>query len=215
MSFVTTPIVRGIKEIQYLYDICYKQNLGFICGSYARYCCSQRYDVVLPSDVDIFPKSENSFNELKLLLGEPDYESKNAISYNRQFDDDRLRFSPKIQIVKYIHSFDNIEAILNIFDFSVARCGILSETECLVSSYFHEDENHRRLRMEYIKCPLSQIRRLTKYQQLKYKLSIKEFLKVLIRWEDYEHKDQLIRLLNQENFQESDLEELHKLIYID
>lgn len=52
-NFIKVPILRGFTEIEVIYDLIKDKNV-YICGGYARYCCSPNKEPTPSKDLDIY-----------------------------------------------------------------------------------------------------------------------------------------------------------------
>lgn len=203
VKFINQPIVRGFTEIKPLHNIISKYN-AWICGGYARYVCSKNSKPAIPEDVDVFCKTEDDFNkikeELKSLGITKTFETKVSISHHTK---DTILFScPKIQLIKprdekKLVTFGSIETILSNFDYTITRCAIISETECIIDEDFVADEEKRMINIKNIHCPISAVFRLSKYLNKGYHVSNMTILKLFLDWQerDQDYKDKIISYL--------------------
>ena len=67
-GFIKIDVIRGFSEIAFLYRIIKEtvKNNGFICGGYVRYMCSPLVNPIPAGDVDIYSKTQDDFDKLKM-----------------------------------------------------------------------------------------------------------------------------------------------------
>ena len=193
--YLNVPIVRGFTEIKVLYDLIKDKN-AWICGGYARYMCSQSKKVKPFGDVDIFCKDDESFKLITSAIEAvgitKSHESDVSVMYNPSKNENlpyQWKVLPKINIIKSIDearvkTSGELSDILDNFDYTIVRIGLISETECLADEHFLEDDNNNYLRIENVHCPVSSILRLAKYIKKGYRTKPIEVLKILSDWDD-------------------------------
>ena len=205
-GFEEIDIKRGFENIKNVfYDI---KDKGFFCGGYVRYMCSPRENPVEGKDIDIYCNTEENFEEIKKILTDNGLQIKNennmSVTFETIEDKNHRYYSGGInfQLVKpvleaRIVAVGSMEKILSNFDFTVVRCGLLSETKALVDCDFIHDEKHRNLRLKNIHCPVSSTLRCMKYSRKGYWLSPFQALTLFVDWEnrDDEYRIQLIDFL--------------------
>jgi hypothetical protein len=239
MSFKTIPLVRGFNEIKVFYDLCNIHN-SVICGGYARYCASPlpTPKVITAGDCDMFPKSEESSNNLleaiKLLGYEVIHENHVSVTLKPIEEKKKeLEYYPTPQIIKpiiegKIVALGTPEEILSNFDFTIVRACIVSPTEILVDEDFENDERNKTLRLRNIHCPISSLLRCCKYTRKGYFLRPAEALKLFIDWTNRgtEYQQRIIELFtesskgkaneqNPDGMTQEEIDELEALLRID
>lgn len=228
-GFVETPIKRGFTEIQEIYSII-KNHHAFICGGWVRYMASPRKNPIKAGDIDIYCESEKSFEELKnifLIEKKLSKRHENDISFTFAIPETgSLSTSPTIQLIKPVKegkivSIGTMQEILENFDFTVIRAGLLSENLALVDADFEHDEKYTLLRLKNIHCPISSTLRCMKYAKKGYFLRPLEALKLFIDWEKrtVEYKEKIIAYLDktdkEEGLTQEQIDELERLMRID
>lgn len=228
MAFTTVPILRGLTEIKDLYNICNVYN-AVICGGYVRYMCSPKKDPVKANDVDVFPRNINSFDNLKdyfihregLLI-----KHENNISLTLEAPKGTVwEYRPTIQLIKpikegFIVTLGTLEEILENFDFTVVRAGVLNPSFALVDEDFLRDEKNSILRLKNIHCPVSSTLRCMKYSKKGYYLRPMEALKLFLDWDnrDDEYRLKLIEFFEKSNTEDKwtreEIDELEALMRI-
>lgn len=227
-EFTTVPVRRGWLEIESIYQLITPLN-AFICGGYVRYMVSPRIEPIPAADVDIYCLEESAYDKLLKLFSELGFNKKHennmAVSYEYH-KDERFRYSPPLQIIKPVKeggivAFGSIQEVIENFDFSVIRCGLIGSKTALVDGNFLYDEERKKLRLKNIHCPISSTLRCMKYSRKGYFLRPTECLKLFLDWEnrgedyrlkiaDYLHKANEGKGLNQE-----EVEQLESLMRID
>lgn len=198
-EFLAVPIIRGFTEIEEIFDIAYG-NSCWICGGYPRYMCSPRKDPVPAGDVDIFPVDQTAYDKVLLAFKLLDYTTKheNAISTTlKNPDKGKNAYTPTVQLIKPVNegkvvTTGDFYEILDNFDFTVVRIGMISSISCMADPDFLADEKAGKLVFKNIHCPVSSTYRAMKYSKKGYYLPTKEALKLFVDWtnrgEDYQHK---------------------------
>lgn len=219
---IQVEIINNKEILNKLFKII--DDLGFICGGFARVCVE--VDNKIPcNDIDIYCKSEESFNILKNRLLENGYvikrESGAALSYSYVFEGDY-----PIQLIKPIseghtHITDeDIANILNNFDFTICRVGIYkkgNDLKAMCDDDFMRDSDAKELHIKDIHCPVAEIYRILKYLRKGFSIRTFEIIKVLTDWEQRpdEYKNNLINKLQKENPSQEEIDELESLLHID
>lgn len=167
-TFVRLPIQRNIDLLKNLFETVIQDD-GFLCGGFSRVCCSTNSDVIPSMDVDIYTKGKEQFEAISKRLELNGYFQKRTSETARTM---QYSFSGKlpVQLIAPLtegHVFlasDNVEEILNNFDFTVARVGITKESleknEAIADVDFSEDDSKNRLNIKNIHCPIAQIYRV-------------------------------------------------------
>jgi len=218
-GFVIRPVLRGFSEIKNLYYLIKGENLNcFICGGYVRYMASHTLKPIPPGDIDIYSYDDEAYEKLKDLLVNQEnlkvkFENEVSLTFHRSSDEKNKFFAcPPIQIIKPINegaikANGDMQTILENFDFTVIRCGLLNENEIMVDSDFENDEPKKILRIKNIHCPVSSTLRCMKYAAKGYWLPPFQALRLFLDWEN---RDEDYRLKIIEFFQKSEKEGLSK-----
>jgi len=221
----TTPLGKSkyeIVTIQRYQDLIknlfsnYIQDDGFICGGFARVCLEEK-DFKECQDIDIYCKNVEAFERIrKRLLAESLHiESRTsdiAISF-------KCAFTGKypIQLIKplnqgYVHTSDeNIEEVLNNFDFTIVRAGIYllnDELKAICDENFFKDKN--KLVIKNIHCPIAEVYRIAKYVNKGFTISTLEVVKVLQDWENRpeKYKIDILETLKKTNPSQKEIDEM-------
>lgn len=232
-TFVQIPILRGFQEIACLWELAQQFN-SMICGGYARYCCSQTRHPPQASDVDLFPQSDDASAKLVEAIKKIGFEVKheNEISVTfahlKEHADPKWLVCPSIQVIKpvlqgAIVTVGTMEDILNNFDFTIVRVGLLSPNTALADADFVADDKGWKLRLKNIHCPISSTLRCVKYSKKGFWLSAMETTKLFVDWTErgpeYQTKllDLIAKMKGPDGSEPSkeDIEELEKLMNID
>lgn len=233
-GFEIIKLQRGFTEIIPLWKILNKvidstKQDCFICGGYARYCASPKFEPVKAGDIDIYNEGKSAFNKLKQLLKYNKLnikaENEMAITYERPKSGE-FHYMPPIQAIKPIKiakivSVGSKETILSNFDFTVIRAAIESPTEVLVDKDFTHDESSNVLRLKNIHCPVSSTLRCLKYASKGYWLRPLETLKLFLDWDNRsdEYRGKLIGFLDKADkgtgLTQEEVDELEALMMID
>jgi len=227
--FQKVPIIRGFTEIEDLVEICEQFN-AVICGGYVRYMCSPRKNPVQAKDVDVFPKSERSFNDLKQHFLEVKgftVKHENNVSLTLEAPKGTIwEYCPVIQLIKPVKegaivTLGTLEEILENFDFTVVRAGLLSSTFALVDEDFLSDEKKMVLRLKNIHCPVSSLLRCMKYGNKGYFLRPMEAMKLFMDWDNRsnEYKSQLVEFFDksrtEDKWTREEIDQLEVLLRVD
>lgn len=229
-EYVEIPVLRGFTEIEWLHELI--RGLGIICGGYARYCCSQRTDIAIPGDVDIFPKDNWSYLQLRTLLMIHGFKIKHendvSISYypyvakNASLRELRKATLVPIQLIKpvaegRILTFGLVEEILDNFDFTVTRAAILNKDLVMVDKDFIQDDLDGVLILKHIHCPISSTIRCMKYAKKGFKLPVKEALKLFQDWMDrsLEYKQRIIDFFRSQDFTPVEAQSIYAMMKVD
>jgi hypothetical protein len=233
-GFEIIKLQRGFTEIIPLWKILNKvisstKKDCFICGGYARYCASPKFEVKSAGDVDIYSEDESAFNKLKHLLSIKGLKVKSendmAVTYERPTKGE-FHCMPPIQAIKplkiaKIVSVGTKEEILSNFDFTIIRAAIESPTEVLVDKDFIHDETHNVMRLKNIHCPVSSTLRCLKYAQKGYWLRPLEALKLFLDWDNRsdDYRLKLVEFLDKADegtgLTQEQVDELEALMRID
>lgn len=232
-NFIETRIVRGFSEIELVWELAQKHG-SMICGGYARYCASQLRKPAPASDVDLFPQSETGHEALiadvKALGFGVKHENEISVTFDhlKEHNDPRWIVCPTIQVIKpvlqgAIVTVGTMLEVLNNFDFTIVRAGIISPTTALVDEDFLADDGGWKLRLKNIHCPISSTMRYIKYYKKGYWLGLMESVKLFQDWSERgeEYQSKLVGLIEKmktpegEEPNKEDIEELEKLMNID
>lgn len=233
-GFETVKLVRGFSMIRTLWSIMQEvnnkyKNECFICGGYARWCASPKYNPAMPHDLDIYCEDKNIFNTLIGKLSNVplsiEHENDMAITFKHP-NEGEFHTIPPIQVIKpmtkgAIVTDGGMVNVLSNFDFTIVRAGILTPTQVLVDADFLHDEVGTILRLKNIHCPVSSLLRCIKYTSKGYWLSPTESLKLFEDWMNRppEYRDKIVGLVNKliadGELSKKEVEELEALMRID
>ena len=230
-GYVKSKIYRGFQEIKYIFDIIKSQNLNcFICGGYVRYMCSPKRNPYQAGDVDIYSHTQKDFDILLKILKKDNMSVKfeNDVSVTFANLNDRkhpLFISPTIQLIKPLKQGamvlkGTMEDILDNFDFTVVRCGLINENKAIVDADFEHDEIKSLLRIKNIHCPISSTLRCMKYAKKGYWMTPFESLKLFINWENRDDSYRMkiidmVKKFEDNGITKEEIEKLEALMRID
>ncbi|MCK9596754.1 hypothetical protein M0R19_06180 [Candidatus Pacearchaeota archaeon] len=234
-GFEQARVMRGFTEIKSLYEFLrnnFYENKAFICGGYVRYMCSPRKKPEPASDVDIYVYDQEFFDPFKDRITsyfdlKLKHENEVSITYEGILDTERSLFAcPPIQLIKpenkgAIVATGTMEEILENFDFTVIRAGLLNDTRALVDADFMHDEKLRLLRLKNIHCPVSSLLRCYKYARKGYFMRPIEALRLFSDWNnrDDEYRTKIIEFLTKSDsgngLTQEEVDELESLMRID
>lgn len=227
-KFDTIPVLRGFTEIKFLFEAAEKFD-AVIAGGYVRYMCSPDNDTAKAGDVDIFPKSEDVTYKLVEFLEHNEFRVKhhNEVAYTLKYEgsDTRLKAMPDPQVIKPIRdgrvvTVGSLEEILNNFDFTVVRVGLVTPESALADKDFSRDEDQKVLKIRNIHCPISTMIRALKYGRKGYYSGPVEAVKLFRDWDnrDTGYKRNVITLLEsivETSITEEDKKLLYRLLRVD
>lgn len=226
--FKRIKVLRGITAIEPIFKIVEKRSGAFICGGYARYCCSPTIDPIPARDVDIYSPDDVTYNKLKADFSkhlEVAFENDICITY-KQATAGVLAFCPTVQLIKPIKegkivARGTMQEVLSNFDFTVVRIGLLNRETALADEDFLEHESHKFLSLKNIHCPISSTFRIIKYGRKGYFARPIQILRLFIDWDDRDqaYRDKITLLLEEldkeTELSDDDIHELERLMRID
>jgi len=234
-GFELVPLRRGFIEIIPLWEILndvirhFKADV-FICGGYARWCASPKYEPAKVGDIDIYSETKKGYDRLfGRLIHDNNLKIKNENEMAITFEHPNsgvFHYMPPIQLIKPIKDGSivakgNKKTILSNFDFTVIRAAIESPDSVMVDKDFIHDETHNILRLKNIHCPVSSLLRCLKYVKKGYWLRPMETAKLFADWmnrdEVYRSKilDYIAKADAGEGLTEEEINELERLMRID
>ena len=219
-------VVRPALVKSILTNICQKD--AFICGGFARVACSPCSKPIPTSDIDIYLLREEDFDKVSKRIEDAKYikVKENDVSHVYSFaleSEDKLQ----INLIKpiqtgHLHTFGDLDAILQNFDFSIARVGVYLDDWDDISARgdvdFLEDEKAGYLNIKNIHCPVAEISRIVKYQAKGYKCPIIMILRCFMDWDErpLDFKSDLIAALTTDAvLSDTDVKKLYERLYID
>ncbi len=195
---------------------------GFICGGFARYCTTPRVMPNRVSDIDVYAKGDEEYEDIKGRFIFAGWESKKETPVSVTL---QKKGMPKLQLIKPIRQGNLVLAgtvteILENFDFTVARVGIADEgngLEAVCDDTYEEDELGKKLVIKNIHCPIAQVYRIAKYIRKGYWIGALEIIKIFRDWEERppEYIENLLGLLEREDPSKEDIDEMERLLHID
>lgn len=228
----TCKVLRGADKIAPLW---YKLNhkVKFV-GGFVRWMVSPNHDPAPPGDIDIYPNNTEDRDwvikeiaKLGLERLPPASKAMVAAGTDTRFwhvtklaSTATLLTGQKVQVINpvnagHVVAKGTMDELLNNFDFTVTRAGLVSLDEAVVDDEFIEDEMARRLVIKEIHCPIGAVKRIAKYTRKGYYCSPSEIYKLFVNWDERnsEYKDELREALAAfEGMKERDFENVD---YID
>lgn len=231
-GFVEKRILRGFFEIERLLEDIRNVSNGFICGGYVRWMASEHKNPVHAGDVDVYCYDDSDFTKLKEFFEktrglEIRFENNISITYKKPESSTHIYFAaPIIQLIKPVQegavvAKGDMKTVLENFDFTVVRCGLISKEVALVDADFEHDEPNQILRLKNIHCPISSTMRCMKYSRKGYWLPPAQALKLFLDWErrddDYrlKIKDFIEKANDGEGLTKTEIDELEAMMRID
>lgn len=184
---------------------------GFIGGGMARFVTmSHVFDVPEPRDIDIFPTSDEPWDEILEPLG---YTKGNPL-FNC-VDYTHPDYSYHVQLVnphsnEYITMWGSINHVLANFDFTINQVGLqaLDHGYLLVrGERTLGDLDSKTLHISHMNNPVAMAARVIKFSKLGYSISMSELAKLFIAWgerpEEYRNEITALVLNDSRNAEQS------------
>lgn len=224
-NYVYMKIQRNEEVLKDLFENVIHAD-GFVCGGYARLCLSTNKNPVECGDIDIYCRGDKQYEKILARLKRLGYyekrasEAANTMTYS-------FGGSLPIQLIKPLNkghvllSSENVEDILNNFDFTIARAAITFDTidtsEGIADKDFPQDEIKKNLRIKNIHCPIAQVYRIGKYLEKGYWCNIKSIIQVFEDWNDRDddYKRKILSTIQKEEPSKEEIRELEALLHID
>lgn len=230
-GYVKANVLRGGYEIEMLYLEMSKIG-GLICGGYVRWMCSQADQPVPPGDIDVYFPSEKDYERAKALFTNKyglsvKHENAVSLTFAKPPVGNALRGCRDIQLIKPINEGNvntihtGIEDVLNNFDFTVVRAGLLNPRLALIDADFDHDEPRKILRLKNIHCPVGSTLRCMKYSRKGYWLPPTQALKLFFDWDQRpdEYINRLVEFVTKANDGEGltrkEIDEMEAMMRID
>ena len=209
------PVIRGKEELRPLYE----RVPGYYLGGYVRWMCSPRRKPAPPADVDIYAHDEIVFEELKQRI-DREIRSENDVCITYKLKDSDLH--PPIQLIKpqikgALVTAGSMAEIIENFDFTICRIGLISLDEAECDPDFLDDEAMRHLVPKNIHCPISSTLRAMKYSRKGYYLTTSSCMALLDDWllRSDSYRDKIRDLLAIKEPTKEEIEELEFLMRFD
>lgn len=226
-KFKRVIVRRGFTEIKSLYNLTHKHG-AMILGGYVRYMVSTHATPHIAGDVDVYCRDDKTFKamhkallERHLVIG---HENEISLSFKKS-KAGNFSSCPAIQLIKpldigMIVAAGDMERVLENFDFTIVRAGLITRNKALVDIDFIEDELHQRLVLKNIHCPVSSLLRCCKYTRKGYYLRPAEAMKLFVDWDarDDDYRMRIVNLFKKSNLgdiTEQEVNELEVLLRID
>jgi hypothetical protein len=224
-NYVRLPIQRNQELLKTFFENIIKDD-GFVCGGFGRVSVSKNKDLIPSMDLDIYTKGKDQFEAISKRLELAGYyefrKSETARTMHYSF-----KGALPVQLIMPLNegnvllSSENVEDILNNFDFSIARVAITKESfeknEAIADVDFEKDDARKHLNIKNIHCPVAQVYRLSKYMEKGFWAPIIQIVKVLEDWENRgdEYKSKIRDTIMKEDPTQEEIQELEKLLHID
>lgn len=210
---------RGLTEIKELLHLV-NTGGGFVGGGYARYCLSPLPKPSVPSDVDIFCKELGAYqyfiDEIVRRGGKVKVQTLNATTIKPP---ESWVSCPMIQIISPNVMVGDPWSIISRFDFTIAIAALTWQDQGIAHLEFEDHEYKQVLVVNYIQCPVGNMRRAMKYIKKGYRLPVKEMVKFYEDWmnKPTETQREIMELMGMapEQWTEKTRERFRDLIYID
>ncbi len=209
--YLKIPVVRDFAKIERLFKIVSENNLGYIAGGFVRFAASPKKEPSPYRDVDIFTRGLDQYKQLVRILKYEEHlnvkiETEMSITFKTD-NNEVFKDCPMINLVKPINKNklltygDTLETVLDNFDFSICRIGLISSTECLAWDSFLFDEKNKNITILKMESPIAIIARLCKYAEKGYKVNIPSIVTIFQEWEKRgpEYKDKIFKALERLN----------------
>jgi len=224
-NYVRLPIQRNQELLKTFFENIIKDD-GFICGGFGRISVSKSKDLIPSGDIDIYTKGKDQFEAISKRLELAGYyefrKSETARTMHYSF-----KGALPVQLImplnegKVLLSSENVEDILDNFDFSIARIAITKESleknEAIVDKDFEKDDAKKHLNIKNIHCPVAQVYRLSKYIEKGFWANIVQVVKILDDWSNRsdEYRIKIRETIMKEDPSQEEIQELEKLLHID
>lgn len=195
MSYNKTPILRCHDLVKIVFQL--TGDEGFIAGGFARYCVSKADEPNVPGDIDVFCKDDDTYNRItERFKKNPSVVRKSAsdieVKYEYRIAEGYHKDCYNIQLIRPVSIFNMVAdgdwpRILDNFDFTIAKCAIISSEEAMVHEDFHDHDASGVLVVTNIHCPISSMKRAIKYCTKGFSIPSRELLKL---FKDYESRPQ-------------------------
>lgn len=140
----TLPILRGFEEVK-KYAEAASLHGAYICGGYARWCCSTANPPMPPNDIDVFL----TMNGVGRMI-EEDFKALGCKKKRASSAAITMKLPEKIQagsrqvediqiIIKDAFS-SSVEDIISSFDFNICQAAIVDDKSVIVTDKFAEEE---------------------------------------------------------------------------
>lgn len=187
MSYKRIPVRRGFTEIKSVFEIV-DETGGMICGGYPRQMCNEFGNRVgKNSDLDIFFLNQKSFDTtleaLKAKKFGVELQSDRAVTLGKAWNDETY-WGPRVQLIEPKKSYKSFENLMDSFDLSCCQAGLISPTECLVSSAFHSTDMSGEIEVVDASNPINTVMRIIKYVNMGYKIQSGSIVELLDAWKD-------------------------------
>jgi hypothetical protein len=228
-GFEKVPIIRGFYEIEPLFNTIKKYS-GMLMGGYVRWMCSPADQPILPGDIDVYFCSEGDYDRCKedLLNEGLQVKHENVVSctFAKATVDSKYRGCPDIQLIKPIEegnilTMGSMESILDNFDFSVVRAGVINKHTAMVDKDFLHDEARKILRLKNIHCPVGSTLRCMKYSKKGYWLPPTQVFRLFVDWDNRtaEYKEKLYDFVTKANdgtgLSQKEIDEMEAMFRVD
>lgn len=224
-KFVKIPIQRNIQLLKHLFDNMIKDD-GFICGGFGRVSVSKNEEVIPSADIDIYCRDKEAFERISKRLEMNGYfekrKSETALTMQHSFSGTLpIQLIQPLNEGRVLLASNNVEDILNNFDFSIARVAITLESLqgnlAIADKDFEKDDGKKLLNIKNIHCPIAQIYRVSKYMEKGFWLPMKQVLKIFKDWDnrDSDYKNKILETVKKEDPTKEEIQELEKLLHID
>ena len=229
-GFIEVPTLRGHSEVQPVWDMISPLE-ATICGGFVRFMCAPVQYPTQAGDMDIYCRTAAAFDKIKDLFLKSGltvrHENEMAFTYERTKDPKHPLFiCPTIQLIKpviegRIVALGTTQEVIENFDFTVIRAGLISPKIALVDADFEHDEVNKIIRIKNIHCPISSTLRCMKYAKKGYWLPPMQATRLFIDWDSRTdaYKDRLVDFLQKsdigEGLTQEEIDELEALMRVD
>lgn len=217
--FAILMVQRGITEIKSLLTLVGAYDC-FVGGGYARYCLSPLPKPAAPSDVDLFCKTEEAYESIISTLKERGAKVKvQTLNATTIVPPEDWIACPMIQVISPTVKVGDPWSIISTFDFTIAIAALSTEHAGIAHKDFEDHEYKQILVINYIQCPVGNMRRALKYIKKGYRLPVKEMIKFYEDWmnKPTETQKEIMDLMGMapDQWTEQTRERFRDLIYID
>ncbi len=232
--WMEVKVLRGVDKIKHILKRVDPFS-GFVVGGYVRWMCSPRVIPIEPQDVDLYFEDQAAFDGCLIAFLDLGYVIRNEnpvavtleIPKRKTKKRKKLLYLPVPQLMKpenkgaIVATSSNMKVILDNFDFTVVRIGLLDDKTALADGRFLHDEENLSLVFKNIHCPISSVLRALKYARKGYYMTVSESFKLFLDWDcrSLDYKRTLVErfkiILESGDLTKEQFEEFETLLRID
>lgn len=216
-NYKEIPIKRVATDVHRIEPILSQYNTEgelTICGGYVRWAVSEDAVPIDYSDIDIFCSDMSIFGKVTTQL--EDILGKYKVTpFTHSFGNVQLIRPPREDTVLPLRIHQHVCNLLDWFDMSIAKGALKSHDVAIVHTDLIDDDRNKEIHLHRVTCPVSTFRRVVKYMNKGYKMSVTEMVRLFASWEDMDqaYKNNAYSLLLDN--QDVDTSEVYKMFFED